>query len=84
MIENDKLLIKSKPLISELKNFVATGSSYQAKMGTTDDLISSMLLALRMINVLKDWDPRVYNSFSQIEVEEDYELPMPIFISTNY
>jgi hypothetical protein len=26
----------------------------------------------------------VYNSFNQIEVEEDYELPMPIFISTNY
>jgi hypothetical protein len=84
MIENDKLLIKSKTLISELKNFVATGSSYQAKLGCTDDLISSILLALRMINVLKDWDPRVYNSFSQIEVEDDYELPMPIFISTNY
>src|SRR5210317_1045949 len=68
MIENDKMAVKSKPFISELKNFVATGSSYKAKSGTTDDLISAMLLSLRMITVLKDWDPRVYDTFNQAEV----------------
>ena len=86
MIENNKLIIRSKPFISELKNYVATGSSYQAKPGQTDDLVSSMLLALRMINVMKDWDVNIYNSFSQMDGpgEEDYEPPMPIFISSNY
>jgi len=84
MVENDKLMIKSKPLVSELKNFVATGSSYQAKLGHSDDLISATLLALRMMDVMKDWDPRVYNTFNQTEEIEDYEPPMPIFISTNY
>jgi len=84
MIENDKMTIRSKPFISELKNFVATGSSYQAKLGHNDDLISATLLALRMMAVLKDWDPRVYNTFVQTEQEEDYEPPMPIFISNNY
>ena len=74
----------SKPLISELKGFVATGSSYRAKSGTTDDLISSTLLAIRMMTVLKDWDPKVYNTFNLTEVTEDYEPPMPIFISSNY
>ena len=78
------MLIKSKPLISELKGFVATGSSYQAKSGLTDDLVSATLLSLRMMTVLKDWDPRVYNTFNQAEDLEDYEAPMPIFISTNY
>lgn len=82
MIETNKLKVKSKPLISELKNFVATGSSYKAKLGHTDDLISAMLLSIRMIEVLKDWDPRVYNSFTSIEQDEDYEAPMPIFISS--
>ena len=33
MIENDKMKVRSKTLISELKAFVATGSSYQAKSG---------------------------------------------------
>jgi hypothetical protein len=84
MVENDKMVIKSKPLISELKGFVATGSSYQAKSGMTDDLISATLLAIRMMAVLKDWDPRVYNTFNQAEDLDDYEMPMPIFISSNY
>ena len=84
MIENSKMTVHSKPLISELKNFVATGSSYKAKLGQTDDLISATLLALRMMAVLKDWDPRIYDTFTQAESEEDYEPPMPIFISTTY
>jgi len=84
MVENDKMSIKSKPLISELKGYVATGSSFQAKSGMTDDLVSATLLALRMMAVLKDWDPRVYNTFTQAEDMEDYEAPMPIFISTNF
>jgi len=84
MIENDKMRIHSKALISELKNYVATGSSYQAKLGQTDDLISATLLAIRMMAVLKDWDPRIYNTFNQAEDIEDYEPPMPIFISSSY
>ena len=84
MIENDKMIVHSKPLISELKGFVATGSSYQAKVGMTDDLVSATLLAIRMMYVLKDWDPRVYNTFNQTEDFEDYDMPMPIFISSNY
>ena len=86
MVENKKLIIHSKPFISELKAFVATGSSYQAKPGGTDDLVSSMLLILRMITVMKDWDINIYNSFTQMEsgAEEDYEMPMPIFVSGSY
>jgi hypothetical protein len=84
MIENDRLIIHSKPLISELKNYIATGSSFKAKQGVTDDLISAILLSLRIMTVIKDWDPTVYNSFAQIDAEEDYEPPMPIFVSRNY
>ena len=84
MIENDKMTIRSKTLISELKGYVATGSSYQAKSGMADDLVSATLLALRMMAVLKDWDPRIYSTFTQAEDIEDYEAPMPIFISSNF
>jgi hypothetical protein len=84
MVENDKMKIRSKPLIGELKGFIATGSSYTAKSGSSDDLVMSTILALRMMEVLKDWDPRVYSTFNQAEDMDDYEAPMPIFISTNY
>ena len=82
MIENNKMTIHSKPLIGELKSFVATGSSFQAKSGTNDDLVSATLLAIRMMAVLKDWDPRIYDTFTQAEQDDDYDAPMPIFISS--
>jgi hypothetical protein len=81
MVENDQLKLKSKALITELKNFVATGTSFRAKLGQTDDLISATLLALRMMNVLKDWDPRIYNTFTQAEGDDVIEPPMPIYVT---
>lgn len=81
LIESDRLRIHSGPLISEFKTYVSTASSYRAKPGSTDDLISALLLIIRMIVVLKDWDVRVYNTFKSIEKEQEWEPPMPIFVS---
>jgi len=84
MIESNKLEICSSPLISELKNFVATGTTYKGKLDESDDLVSALLLCLRIISILRDWDPRIYNSFKSLEDEMEYQAPMPIFVSTNY
>jgi hypothetical protein len=83
MIENNKMKINSKPLVSELKSFIATGTSYEAKQGTNDDLVSSTLLALRMMTVLRDWDPKVYDTFTQIN-EDEFQEPLPFFVSSGY
>jgi hypothetical protein len=86
MVENDRMKVNSKPLITELKGFVASGSSFKAKPGETDDLVSAALLAMRMISVMKMWDPRVYDTFNQAdeELDEDFVPPMPIMVSTQY
>ncbi len=63
MIENDRMKINSKPLITELKGFVAAGSGFKAKPGETDDLVMASILTMRMITVLKAWDPRVYGFY---------------------
>jgi hypothetical protein len=47
--------LHSRPLISELKTFVANGSSYAAKPGETDDLVMSSLLAVRMLMMLQTY-----------------------------
>lgn len=86
LIESGKMKINSKSFISELKAFIATGVSFKAKPGEQDDLISAMLLAVRMSQVLADWDPRVFESISTNDdsvIDEDWILPMPIFISSN-
>jgi hypothetical protein len=82
MIENNKMTIKSKPLLSELKTYVAHGIGFGAKSGEHDDLVSSTLLILRMANVLSDWDPKIYEKMSEKITEE--QMPLPIFISTGF
>jgi hypothetical protein len=86
LIESNKLEIYSKPLISELKTFIASGVTFKAKMEEQDDLVSAMLLAVRMSSILADWDPRVFSTISSGNTKEDeeWELPMPIFVSTNF
>jgi Terminase large subunit, T4likevirus-type, N-terminal/Terminase RNaseH-like domain len=81
LIEGKKMQIFSKPLISELKNFVASGVGFRGKNEESDDLVSALLLICRMGTVLADWDPTVYQFLSDREEEEI--LPMPIFVS-NY
>ena len=56
LIESKRLKINSRNLISELKAFVAVGSSYQARPGETDDLVMSLVLAVRMSMILKRYD----------------------------
>jgi hypothetical protein len=80
LIESRKMIIFSKPLISELKAFVATGVGFKAKSGETDDLVSAALLVCRMATVLADWDPSIYEKMSDRDEEE--VLPMPIFVSS--
>jgi hypothetical protein len=82
MIEKNKMSIKSKPLISELKTFVAHGVGFGAKTGEHDDLVSASLLIVRMAGVLADWDPQIYDKMTE-KITED-QLPMPIFVSTGF
>jgi hypothetical protein len=82
LIENDKFKINSKPLISELKDYVAHAASFKGKNERSDDLVSACLLIIRMLTVMKDWDPAVYQTFVQAEPDEEYDIkPMPLFIS---
>jgi hypothetical protein len=79
MIENHKMTIHSKPLISELKTYVASGLGFKAKSGEHDDLVSSTLLIMRMADVLADWDPQIYEKMTEKITDES--MPMPIFVS---
>jgi hypothetical protein len=82
MLETQKMKIFSKPLVSELKTFVATGVGFNAKTGEHDDLISGVLLIIRMATVLADWDPQIYDKLTE-RITED-QMPMPIFVSSGF
>jgi hypothetical protein len=59
LIESKKVTIKSKNLISELKNFVSNGTSYAAISSETDDLVMATILVVRMMQTLQSYDPEL-------------------------
>ena len=78
LIETKKLKVASKNLISEMKTFVAHGASYAAKLGETDDLVMSMLLAVRMLQLLKEFDAGLDKSVR--DTLDDFVEPMPFIM----
>jgi hypothetical protein len=82
LLEQKRYKINSSALISELKTYIAKGISFEAKVNETDDLVSATLLAVRMISLLGDWDPVIYDKMVEDRALEDLDLPMPIFINS--
>lgn len=78
LIENKKMTINSKNLISELKTFVADGPSFSAKIGETDDLVTSTLLVLRIVQALQSYDSELDEKMR--DSVEDYIAPMPFIL----
>jgi hypothetical protein len=79
LIESDRMRINSRSLVSELKNFVASGASYAAKIGETDDLVMSSLLAVRMLQVLQS-----YHSDLDLQMrdhQDNFIEPLPFIMS---
>jgi len=79
MIESRRMTISSRSLISELKNFVASGASYAAKPGETDDLVMALVLVTRMLQTLQNYHPELD---SQMRDHQDSIIePLP-FVMT--
>lgn len=76
LLEAKKMKIHSKSFVSELKTFVALGGSYKAKIGETDDLVMSALLAVRMIQDLGDFHIGLEQ---QIRDHNEILAPLPFF-----
>ena len=79
LLENNRIEIKSKNVVSELKTYVSSGASYAAKAGSTDDLVSSVLLIIRMAQVLKSYHPDLDTHITDRETE--IIEPMPFICS---
>ena len=72
LIEQNKLKLNSKPIIRELKSYIARGQSFEAKSGENDDLISAMLLNFRQIQYISTFDEKIGKSFKQVD-NDSYE-----------
>ena len=76
-IETGKLKIASKMLLSELKSFVAKGTSFAAKIGEHDDLVMAMLLVVRMMQLIQQFDPNIDET---LRTMDDLREPLPFIM----
>jgi Terminase large subunit, T4likevirus-type, N-terminal/Terminase RNaseH-like domain len=83
LLETNKMLVRSKPLISQLKSYVNTGGSFAAKSGEFDDLVSALLLVIRMSQHVARWDDLTAQQIKDDDLMEIEDLvePMPISVS---
>lgn len=56
MVERNTIQIKSSKLVEELKYFVRHAGSYAAKTGATDDMVSGVMLCLRILDEISMYD----------------------------
>ena len=76
LVESKKMTIYSRSLISELKSFVASGGSYAAKIGDTDDLIMASLLSVRIMQQLGEYH---FELDSYMRDHDEVIEPLPFF-----
>lgn len=84
-IDSNRLIPRSKNLVSELKNFVPRGGSYAAKPGATDDLVMAVVICIRILQVIQMWDNDLSEQINESIPLEEIEIePMPFSVLINY
>lgn len=79
LLEHNKIHLYSKKLISELRTFVSVENTYKAKVGETDDLVTSTITIIRMMETLKDFIP----DLQEIREVSEFNMPLPFLMSTS-
>lgn len=81
LVESGRMLLNSDQLIKELKLFVASASSFAAKPGGHDDLVSATLLIVRMLETVLNWSNAsgdLREHIGEDELFEDESEAMPV------
>lgn len=69
LIESRSITILSEPLLKELKSYVRKGSAYSANIGATDDRISALLIMVRILLDMMDYEKDAFELFHRYEGE---------------
>ena len=73
LFERRNMVLNSKMLMHEMKNYVRKDGSYAANTGVNDDCISACLIVIRILEEMAQYDDqayvRLYNVEAQIQME---------------
>jgi len=70
MLEKHNLHIKSRLLLAELKSYVRTRGAYAAQAGSTDDIISAVLIVIRLVEEIASYDQLAFDKLYTADYDE--------------
>lgn len=74
MVESRAITLTSATLVKELKGFVRKNGSYAAQTNSTDDCISALLIAIRIIEEMAKFDEDAYSLTYKFQTPEDWQV----------
>lgn len=81
LLETNRMTVKSKNLVLQLKTFIHKGVGYEAKVGMKDDLVMAIVLAIRMSEYVAMWDDATATRMNAGDLDDDDNdddgAPMP-------
>lgn len=82
LVESGRIDVRSKPLVTELKTFIKSNRSYSAQGGSTDDIVMSVLLCIRVLSEVQTYEKDIYDRLAEIiETDGDGHDPMPMVLA---
>lgn len=85
LVEKGQIEIASEALLKELNDFIArdlTSTTFAAKDGCTDDLVSAMLIIVRIITVVSKYQTTLADKVQE-SLDEDFRKPLPMVSYNN-
>ena len=67
MVESGVIDVRSELLHKEFKSFIVTRGNYAAQVGATDDLISALLIIVRLLEELATYEQRAFDVMNSYE-----------------
>lgn len=86
LVETFRLEICSVELHKQLSDFIKSGQTdgvYKAKAGTKDDLVSSLLIIIRMIDIISKFEERTAEVLSETLDDDLLGSPLNFFMNYN-
>lgn len=70
MVEKSTIKIVSRVLLKELKEFSRKAGSYEARTGSTDDLVSACLIVMRILREMASFEQDAFDKLHAFEDDE--------------
>lgn len=71
MVEEEKLTIRSQPLLNELRMFTKQGSTFKAERGAKDDRVMAMVITMNMLKQISNYEEGIYDVINEVSLDSN-------------